>query len=97
MTGVLLVAIYLVALSFFLGLDILARVPQTLYAVVVAGLGAVIALALFVSAMPTQEAHAPASVSVGGLASLLGASFAMFAGVGAMSRLLGAFKKKPRS
>jgi NAD(P) transhydrogenase subunit alpha len=46
MTGALLIAIYLLALALFLGLDIVARVPPTLVAVVLAGLGALAGVSL---------------------------------------------------
>ena len=46
MTGAVLGAIYLLALAVFLGLDIISKVPPTLYALVLAGLGMLSAVSL---------------------------------------------------
>ena len=70
MTGALLVAIYVAALGCFLGLDILARVPATLHAAVLAALGALAgvgligAMALF-GGSPLAAAGSPALRALG--------------------------------
>lgn len=46
MTAAAIVALYLIGLAAFLGLDILGKVPPVMFAFVVAGLGAVTALGL---------------------------------------------------
>ncbi len=72
MTAVLLIAIYCVGLTAFLGLDIIGRVPATLYAPVLAGLGALSAVALVgaleIAARPDANAFATASAALVGVA-----------------------------
>jgi hypothetical protein len=46
MTAAAIVALYLVGLAAFLGLDVLGKVPPVMFAFVVAGLGAVTALGM---------------------------------------------------
>ncbi|MDX2023820.1 MAG: hypothetical protein SF187_26515 [Deltaproteobacteria bacterium] len=46
MTAAAIVALYLIGLAAFLGLDILGKVPPVMFVFVVAGLGAVTALGL---------------------------------------------------
>jgi NAD(P) transhydrogenase subunit alpha len=58
MTGGLLISLYLFTLAAFLGLDVVRRVPPTLYAALAAGMGAVAALAV-VLALPAAGASAP--------------------------------------
>ena len=55
MTGGLLVALYLFTLALFLGLDVIRKVPPTLYHALATGMGAVAALAIAV-ALPAAEA-----------------------------------------
>ncbi len=93
MTAVLLVAVYFLALTTFLGLDIISRVPPTLYALVLAGLGALTAIGL-VGAF--QVAALPGGDAVGTWASgLVGASAG--AGLVSVGRLLRANARKSRS
>ena len=94
MTAAVLVAIYLVALSCFLGLDIISKVPPTLYAVVLAGLGALAAVSL------VGGFHLLATGSARGHAELLGrvalclAAGAAVGGVVAIGRMLTAFDRR---
>ena len=55
MTAAAIVALYLIGLAAFLGLDILGKVPSVMFAFVVAGLGAVSALAF---TLPLSESLA---------------------------------------
>jgi NAD(P) transhydrogenase subunit alpha len=93
MTGAVLAAIYIVALSFFLGLDIIKKVPATLYGLVLAGLGALAAVSLVgsLSLLGPGVSGAPA------VAARLGLGMAVAAAVGgtlALGRMMGAFAKK---
>jgi NAD(P) transhydrogenase subunit alpha len=93
MTGAVLAAIYIVALSFFLGLDIIKKVPATLYALVLAGLGALAAVSLVGSLALLGPAYAGAPAA----AARIGLGAAVAAAVGgmlALGRMMGAFAKK---
>jgi NAD(P) transhydrogenase subunit alpha len=92
MTGAVLVAIYLVALALFLGLDIISKVPQTLYAVVIAGLGALAGVSVVGGLHLVAAARAELPASLGQVAVGVAAT-AGVAGAMAVGRLLGAFKK----
>ncbi len=94
MTGALLGAIYLVALGCFLGLDILGKIPATLYALVLAAVGATLAVA-FIGPLYLLGGAFP-SRSEGGLpgVALVLASAAAGGGVVAVSRLVGAYKRR---
>jgi hypothetical protein len=93
-TGVLLVSIYIVGLTLFLGLDIIAKVPPTLYALVLAGLGAVAAVSLVGGQKLGASAEDTTRWFVMG-AAFLGA-FAAAAGAGCVTRFLRAFERKGR-
>ena len=55
MTGALLISLYLFTLAAFLGLDVIRKVPPTLYSALAAGMGATAALAVAV-ALPAAGA-----------------------------------------
>jgi len=63
----LLVAVYLLALSAFLGLDILGKVPPTLYPAVLAGLGGLASVGA-VGALKIEGTPAVICAALGGLA-----------------------------
>jgi|GEM_PF-2163435 len=70
MTGGLLVASYLLTLALFLGLDVVKKVPPTLYLSLATAMGAAAALAVAV-AVPAAGASReglPAYLSVGAVA-----------------------------
>jgi NAD(P) transhydrogenase subunit alpha len=70
-TAVLLITVYLIALTTFLGLDIVSRVPPTLYALVLAGLGALTAVsvvgAFHVGALPGGDPLAAGTAALAGM------------------------------
>jgi NAD(P) transhydrogenase subunit alpha len=93
MTGAVLAAIYIIALAFFLGLDIINKVPATLYALVLAGLGALAA----VSIVGALALLTPGALGAPAIAARLGLGAAAAAGVGgtlALGRMMAAFAKK---
>jgi H+-translocating NAD(P) transhydrogenase subunit alpha len=89
-TTVVLASIYLLALSVFLGLDIISKVPPTLYGVVLAGLGTLSAVSLAgaLHLAVRSGAATPDPLSLVAIA-LAGASAG--GGLMAMGRLLRAF------
>jgi uncharacterized membrane protein len=93
MSAVLLVSLYFIALTAFLGLDILSKVPATMYALAVAALGTVSALALVGALYVTVRAASSTERGLGLAAAGLGAC-AAGAGLTSMGRLLKAFATK---
>ncbi len=70
MTGGLLISLYLFTLAFFLGLDVIRRVPPTLHAALATATGAVAAIVVVV-ALPAAGAKSeawPAGLSVAAVA-----------------------------
>ena len=96
MTAVLLVSLYFVALTIFLGLDIISKVPATLYALVLALLGMLSAIGVVGALYATVRATSSGSQGLG-LASAGVAAVAVGAGITSMGRLLRAFARKSRS
>ncbi len=92
MTGVLLVACYLFALAFFLGLDIISKVPPTLYALVLAALGGVAAVSV-VGGFHLLGPRLPGEVGTLGRVAVGAAAVAAVGAPVAIGRLLGAFRK----
>jgi NAD(P) transhydrogenase subunit alpha len=95
MTPVLLVSCYFVALAAFLGLDILSKVPATLYPVVLASLGAVCGVVLVGGWLVATRAPVAASAGLGTAAAALGAA-AAGAGLSVVVRLSRALVQRPR-
>jgi NAD(P) transhydrogenase subunit alpha len=93
MTAVFLVSLYFIALTTFLGLDILSKVPATMYALVVAALGALSAVAVVGALYVTVRAASSAANGLGLAAAGLGA-VAAGAGLTSMGRLAKAFTGK---
>jgi|KBSSwiStaDraftv2_1062776.scaffolds.fasta_scaffold2196987_2 NAD(P) transhydrogenase subunit alpha len=93
MTAVFLVSLYFIALTTFLGLDILSKVPATMYALVVAALGALSGVAVVGALYVTVRAASSAANGLGLAAAGLGA-VAAGAGLTSMSRLVKAFTVK---
>ena len=87
MTAALLVAVYLAVLAGFLGLDIITRVPPTLYAAVLAGLGALAGVGV-VAAMQAgaRSADGPAHILAVIAAALAGG--AVGGGLAAVGRVV---------
>lgn len=79
MTSGLLISLYLFTLSAFLGLDVIRKVPPTLYGALAAGMGAGSAVVL-VLALPAASAR--------GVASPLGAVAVMVATAGVTGGLV---------
>lgn len=86
MSTVLLFSLYFLALTLFLGLDLLGRVPPTLYALVLAGLG-VLGVGGAVGAWRDPGGG-------GRLAAAFLAGAAMAAGVVAIGRLVAPYRKR---
>lgn len=87
MTPVLLISLYFLALTAFLGLDIISKVPATMYALVVATLGVLTAVVLVGALQVVRLPLAPA----GGALATWGAGLAAAAagaGMVAIGRLL---------
>jgi NAD(P) transhydrogenase subunit alpha len=97
MTGAVLVAIYIVALSFFLGLDIISKVPPTLYALVLAGLGAVAAVSLVGALAFLASGYAAGPSGALGRVALGAAAAAAVGGTVALGRMAAAFTKRKRA
>jgi hypothetical protein len=98
MTGVLLVSLYFIALTAFLGLDILGKVPATMYALVLAALGGLSAVVMVGALYVPARATGLSSVGplLGYAAAGVGA-IAAGAGLGSVGRLVKAFARKSRS
>ena len=96
MTGVLLVSLYFIALTAFLGLDILSKVPATMYALALAALGTLSAVAIVGALYVTMRAASPTSSALGLAAAGLGA-VAAGAGLASLGRLARAFARKSPS
>lgn len=90
MTGVLIVSLYFIALTAFLGLDIISKVPATMYALVLATLGTLTAVIVVGAAQVTALATSALGSGLGLAAAGVGAA-AAGAGLGAMGRLLAPF------
>ncbi len=88
MTGALLVSIYLIVLAGFLGLDMLAKVPQTLYGVVLAAIGTLSAVALVAALYIEWNGLAGAAVAL--------ASAGAVGGLVGLGQFLRVFRKKSR-
>jgi NAD(P) transhydrogenase subunit alpha len=94
-TAVLLVSVYLFALACFLGLDVLGKVPPNLYAVVLAGVGALAGVTVVVglSFEPAVAGAGPArlwQLGVGCAAAAVGG------GLVAVARLARGFRTPAR-
>lgn len=93
MSAVVLVSLYFVALSAFLGLDILGKVPATLYPLVVAALGTVSAVglvgALAVAVRSTSRTGDALAIAAGACGAL-----AAGAGLASLGRLARAVARK---
>jgi NAD(P) transhydrogenase subunit alpha len=98
MTSVLLVSLYFLALTAFLGLDILSKVPASMYALVLAALGTLSAVVMVGALyLPARSTMSPSlGCSLGYVAAGLGA-LAAGAGLASIGRLLRAFARKSRS
>ena len=96
MTGVVLVSLYFIALTAFLGLDILSKVPATMYALVMAALGTLSAVALVGAFYTTARAASSTGSALGMAAAGLGAA-AAGAGLASLGRLVRAYARKSRS
>jgi len=95
MNAVLIVSFYFIALTAFLGLDIISKVPATMYALVLAALGTVAAVALVGSFHVTSESVSPVGSGLGLAGAGVGAA-AAGAGLASIGRLLRAFARKSR-
>jgi H+-translocating NAD(P) transhydrogenase subunit alpha len=95
MTGVLIVSLYFIALTAFLGLDIISKVPATMYALVLATLGTLAAVIIVGAVSVTAQSRSPLGTGLGLVATGV-AAVAAGAGLGAMGRLLQPFLKKGR-
>jgi hypothetical protein len=95
MTGVLIISLYFIALTAFLGLDIIGKVPATMYALVLATLGTLAAVIIVGAFHVTALATSPLATGLGLAAAGVGA-VAAGAGLGAIGRLLQPFTRKRR-
>jgi NAD(P) transhydrogenase subunit alpha len=93
MTAVLLVSLYFLALTAFLGLDILSKVPATMYALVLAALGALSAVAVVGALYVIVQATSSTGSALGLASAGLGA-VAAGAGLASIGRLVRAFTSK---
>jgi hypothetical protein len=96
MTTVLLVSLYFMALTAFLGLDILSKVPATMYALALAALGTLSAVAVVGALYVTVRATSSTESGLGLAAAGVGA-VAAGAGLTSIGRLLRAFTTKRAS
>jgi hypothetical protein len=99
MTAVWLVSLYFMALTAFLGLDIISKVPATMYAMVVAALGTLAAVSIVGAFYVQVYATASNDEGLGYLALASAALGAAAAGAGlvALGRLLQGLARKHRS
>ena len=100
MSAVVLVSLYFLALTAFLGLDVLGKVPVSLIALVTAALGAVAGVVVVAAYVVTDHAAAAATPALGrGLGLAAGALGAAAAGaaIATMGRLLGPWVRKSRT
>lgn len=66
MTGAVLITVYLMVLSWFLGNDVIAKVPATLYPSLLAGMAALSGVVL-VGAIAATRLEAPGAAGSGGM------------------------------
>jgi NAD(P) transhydrogenase subunit alpha len=98
MTGVLLVSLYFIALTAFLGLDILGKVPASMYALVLAALGTLSAVVMVGAVyVPARATSSPSLGSSLGYAAVGVGAMAAGAGLTGLGRLLRGFARKSRS
>jgi NAD(P) transhydrogenase subunit alpha len=86
MTGVVLVSIYLIVLASFLGLDLVTKVPPTLYGVVLAAVGVLAGTSLVSVVYVAWDGWTGAAVGM--------AAFGSAGGLVALGQLLRAFNRK---
>jgi hypothetical protein len=99
MSAVLLVSLYFLALTAFLGLDVLGKAPVSLVALITATLGATAGIVVIAAFVVTDQASGSQGRVLGLLAAGLGAA-AAGAGLAAMGRLGApwtATRKRPAS
>jgi len=96
MTAVLLVSLYFIALTAFLGLDILSKVPASMYALALAALGTLSAVGVVGALYVIAQTTSPASGGLGMVAAGMAAT-AAGAGLASIGRLLRAYARKSRS
>jgi hypothetical protein len=94
MTAVVLVSCYFVALATFLGLDIISKVPATLYPLVLAALGTVAAVSVVGGVLVASRATVPASGALGAAAAAVGAA-AAGAGLASLARVVKPHLRRP--
>ncbi len=87
MTGGLLVALYLCTLAFFLGLDVIRKVPPTLYGTLATGMGAAAALSIAI-ALPATGATGTVAGAVLSVSAVVIASAGMVGGLVRTKRTL---------
>ncbi|HEY0713402.1 MAG TPA: hypothetical protein VGF45_12060 [Polyangia bacterium] len=90
MTAVAIVSLYFLALTAFLGLDLVSKVPARFYAVGLAVLGTATAVIALAGLRPAGAANV---MGLRAAALVLGA-FAAGAGLGALVRLVGPLARK---
>lgn len=74
MTGGLLISLYLFTLAGFLGLDVIRKVPPTLYGALATGMGVAAALVVVVSLSATSESSSGSTASLSTMAIVLSAA-----------------------
>jgi hypothetical protein len=87
-SAVVLISLYFLALTAFLGLDVLGKVPVSLVALVTAALGAVGGIVVVAAYVVADRASAPLSQGLGVAALGVGAA-AAGAALASMARLFG--------
>ncbi len=87
MTGGLIVSLYLCTLAFFLGLDVIRKVPPTLYGTLATGMGAAAAISLAV-ALPAAGATNTAAGAVLSVSAIAVASAGVVGGLVRSKRAL---------
>jgi hypothetical protein len=101
-TGVAIVSLYFLALTAFLGLDLLGKVPARMHALALAVLGTLTAVIALGALRATQATAAPKLMTGLGLAALALGAVAAGAGLGAIGRIIQPFlrplvRKRPSS
>src|SRR5688572_3939914 len=94
-TGALLIAVYILALAIFVGLELINKVPPTLHTPVLSGTTAASGIALIGALHAAKGSHSTLA-AVLGAAAVACAAFTLVGGFSVTGRLLGSKQKESR-
>jgi NAD(P) transhydrogenase subunit alpha len=94
-TGALLIAIYILVLAIFVGLELINKVPPTLHTPVLSGTGAASGIAL-IGALYAVKSSQTTLAGLLGAAAIACAAFSVVGGFALTGRLLGSKEQESR-